>query len=204
MITFPTLRQLWSRLSEESLLRVFGDWEVMIGLEATIGATEVHLIDEFASVRELLGTPNVIVSTRVEGICDGPIFYAFPMALALEIIGDVMMIPKASRAEKATSELAEHEVEALQEMANLMCGSSNMAFQHLKHDFRVSQKVEHLKIWNGGTECDGLDEILPDDRTLFVQREIELEDSRHPMLIMLPLELATDVAAKFFPEKAAR
>ena len=149
MITFVTLRDVWSRLSQESLERVFSDWEMMIGFEAELTSEEIHIAADVAEVEAVMDCDKVVIATRIEGTCEGPIYFAFPSTLAMEIVGEVLMIPEQARAAKVEEGLGESEIEAFREMANLLCGSSNMIFQGLEKNLRISQSVDHLQVWGG-------------------------------------------------------
>lgn len=203
MITFVTLRDVWSKLSQESLERVFSDWEMMIGFEAELTSEEIHIAADVAEVEQVMDCEKVVIATRIEGTCEGPIYFAFPSALAMEVVGEVLMIPEQARAAKVAEGLGESEIEAFREMANLLCGSSNMVFQALEKNLRISQSVDHLEVWGGQETENIMAAKIPDDRMVYIERGVVVGGTPFKIIQMLPFDVAFAITAAFEEPEAA-
>lgn len=200
MITIIKLRDLFADLSKKGMEQVFADWEMLVGFTATSVAEAIQIGEQARVAADLIDKKHLVVETQVEkgdhGI--GSIYFAFPNALVVEIIADLLMIPESARETKAREGLSENDVEAFQEMANLLCGSWNRVFQELERDLRISQSVEDLKVWTGENGNGVLDSCVEPGRVAYVPLEVDCAGKSHPALIVLPLDVAIDVAEEFY------
>lgn len=204
MITIIKLHELFANLAAKGMKQVFSDWEMLVGFEATSESTLIQIAESVDAVEPLLGGTHVAVETKVtrdEGAV-GSIYFAFPNSLVIEVIADLLMIPESARAAKAVDGLSENDVEAFQEMANLLCGSWNRVFQDLERDLRISQSVDDLKVWTGSKESSALTACVGSDRIAYVPLEVSCQGSQFPSLIVMPLQVAIAVAERFYTDAA--
>lgn len=200
MITIIKLRDLFADLSKKGMAQVFADWEMLVGFTATSVAEAILIGDQSKVAADLIDKKHLVVETQVEkgdhGV--GSIYFAFPNALVLEIIADLLMIPEPAREAKAREGLSEIEIEAFMEMANLLCGSWNRVFQELERNLRISQSVDDLKVWTGENGNGVLETCVKDGRVAYVLLEVDCAGKSHPALLILPLDVAIDVAKEFY------
>ena len=200
MITLKKLKDLLTRLTERNMEQVFADWEMLVGFQATAEDQKVHLADGPAEVCEALQVPHLVVETLIQGQgeCNGPIFFAFPTPLVVEVIADLTMIPEGAKEAKAQGKLGDDDLEAFREMANLLCGSSNQVFEKLQRNVRISQGVEHLKVWSNESNTNTLSTCLPEERLSYVTMRVESGGKEFPMLEVIPFRVALGLAKQFY------
>jgi len=173
---------------------VFKDWETMVGFSAEIDTKEVHVGNGGSNLSPVLEEPHLVVTTQMLGSFQGPVYFAFPCQLAIRIIADVLMIPEQAQQDRTDACLDEVELEAFKEMANLLCGTSNLFFQKAGGDQRISQSVDHLKVWASPQGTCTMAENIPDERVVCAQLDAAGEDWNHPVLCIFSLDLARSMA----------
>ena len=111
--------------------QVLDDWEMQVGFETTLGSSESAMVQDLSEWR-----PNwnldwtALMSTRIEGHVEGPVYLIFPHDLVFELLREVLGIPQNLERE-AGDPLKDIEIEAFQEMMNLLCGSFNSTLSAL-------------------------------------------------------------------------
>ena len=205
MITLKKLKDLLVRLTQRNMEQVFADWEMLVGFEAQAEEPELHLVDGSKELIDAFRDPHVVVETLIEGreACNGPIYFVFPTPMVVEVIADLTMIPEGAKAAKAQGKLDEDDLEAFREMANLLCGSSNQVFEKLQRNVRISQAVEHLKVWAPEAGKSALESCLTDERLSYVSIEVVSGDNRFQMLEVIPLSVSRGLAEQFYGVRAA-
>lgn len=205
MITIIKLQELFASLAARGMQQVFSDWEMLVGFEAHADPDRIQLARGVKDLGERIDPRHVVIETKVE--CDagviGPIYFAFPNTLVVEIIAELLMIPESARKAKAFEGLSENDVAGFQEMANLLCGSWNRVFQDLKRSLRISQSVEDLRVWTGGATGDSLIDCVKRGRLAFVPFPVTCTGSEHPSLIVMPFEVTINLAKEFYGEEDA-
>ena len=134
-----------AELSVNAMKQTLSDWDEMTGFGAELKGLKARLIKDPAGLKVQDG--SVTVETQVEtSTGSGPMRFILPCEYAAEAVGLMLMLPPDTIKEKAATGLEEGDLLAVQELANLMCGSSNRAYQRLDRDLRVSQAVDHLRV----------------------------------------------------------
>lgn len=200
MITLVKLQALFSDLGPKAMQQVLSDWETMVGFEASADLAPIRIIGGAAEVAGNVDEKHVLIETHVViGEDDlGPIYIVFSNALVVEIIADLLMIPEAGKAAKAEAGLSESDLEAFQEMANLLCGSWNRVFQEQERELRISQSVDDLKVISEAEDSTPLLSRAGDGRMAWIDTKVEAGGKSFPSLILLPFEVAIAVAEEVF------
>lgn len=200
MITLVKLQALFSDLGPKAMQQVLSDWETMVGFEASASLAPIRIASGVADISGQVADKHVLIETQVvigeERL--GPIYIVFSNALVVEIIADLLMIPEAGKEAKADAGLSESDLEAFQEMANLLCGSWNRVFQEQERELRISQSVDDLNVVS---EAEGTTPLLSrvgDGRMAWIDTTIEVGGKSIPALILLPFEVAIAVAEEVY------
>ncbi len=206
MITLIKLQSLFGKLASKGMRQVFDDWEMLVGFKAKATCEPIQIVASADDAAAGLGPKHVLVETQVlrgdEAI--GPIHFAFPDSLVIEIIGDLLMIPEAAREEKMKSGLTEGDIEAFQEMANLLCGSWNRIFQELDCDLKISQSVDDLRVLSSDGEIGALVEHASAGRKALLSYEVSAADGAFPLAQVIPFDVTIAIAEEFLGEKDPR
>ena len=206
MITLIKLQSLFEKLASKGMRQVFEDWEMLVGFQAKATCEPVQIIASADDAAASLGAKHVLVETQVlrgdEAI--GPIHFAFPDPLVIEIIGDLLMIPEAMRDEKTKTGLTEGDLEAFQEMANLLCGSWNRVFQELDCDLKISQSVDDLRVLPSGDDVGALVEHAGAGRKAWLSYEVSAADGTFPLAQVIPFDVTIAIAEEFLGERDPR
>lgn len=133
------------KLTERMLGDVASDWQEMIGIDLSVkaGSSRAGGPDDLAKV---MPGKVVTIETQVSGDVEGPVYFVFTETFAARVVGAMIMLPEGTIKEKEDDGLEESDLEAFQEMANLLCGTCNNLFQELDRKIRVSQAVEDLHV----------------------------------------------------------
>ncbi len=200
MITLVKLQALFADLGPKAMQQVFSDWEMLVGFEATASLEPVHIISGVAEVADKIDDSHILIETHV--VIDesdlGPVYIVFSNALVVEIIADLLMIPANSKAAKVESGLSEGDLEAFQEMANMLCGSWNRVFQEQEKNLRVSQSVDDLNVvatMEGTTPMLGR---VKEGRMAWIETTVVVGDGSYPSLLLFPFEVAIGIAEEVY------
>lgn len=180
-------------LAVKSMQQVLDDWDMQVGFETELNSSESAMIQDLADWQ-----PNwnqdwtALMRTRIEGQVEGPVHLIFPLDLVFELLREVLGLPQ-NLERTAGDPLKEIELEAFQEMMNLLCGSFNSTLSELDQTLRVSQSVEHLVISQVEPEVNDADG-LP-HRGLGVAMTVTHKDKDYQVLEILPVPLARSIAA---------
>lgn len=200
MITIVKLQNLFGDLSPRGMEQVFTDWEMLVGFAAKAECAPIVIASGAAEINKHIDSQHVVIETQVEkneaGF--GPIFFAFPNELVIEVIGEVLMIPESTKEDKARSGLSKNDIETFQEMANLLCGSWNRVFQDLKRNLRISQSVDDLKISPSTASKSALVSRIPEGRVAWVKTDVVAAGKTYSAMIVLPFSVALAVAEEFY------
>jgi CheY-specific phosphatase CheX len=144
------------KLSEKMLAAVAKDWQEMIGIELQIERDGSAIPGGTAELAGKLGGTCLAVETQITGDLQGPVHIVFSRPLVARVVGAMVMLPEGAIEEKEKNGLEDSDLEAFQEMANLLCGSCNNLFQELGRNVRVSQAVEDLQVHEGELTKEGM------------------------------------------------
>lgn len=184
------------KLTERMLGDVASDWQEMIGIDLTMKAIGgcPGGPEAFA---EVMPGKVVMIETQISGDAEGLVYFLFTEAFAARVVGTMIMLPEGTIKEKETKGLEESDLEAFQEMANLLCGTCNRFFQKLDRKIRVSQSVEDLHVHQLELPGEG---IFSSDELVGVEVEFGLDGRTFPAMQVYGSELA-DVLKKRVPVK---
>ncbi|QDU69875.1 hypothetical protein [Engelhardtia mirabilis] len=121
----------------------FDDWTQMFGFEAVTTKPLVRVLKSSEDLLRRIIANSVLVTTRGDGPVSGWTLFVFPNELIASAIAAAMMLPGEGF---TLDEANEQQVEAAQELMNLFCGSATKALQSARHELRISQSVEHLRV----------------------------------------------------------
>lgn len=205
MITIVDLRDLFRDLAPRGYAQVFEDWAMLAGFEAKAECGDARLADSMAAVAGELDPRHCVIETcvEVEDRVTGKIYFAFPNTLVIDLLGELLMLSDSAREERRKKGLFAADIEAFQEMANMLCGSWNRVFQQVDRALRVSQSVDHLKLWCGGdgvdkpTGPDAFDECPDEGRMIYLPIEVGCEDRKHLSVLTLSLPVAIGLVDEF-------
>lgn len=166
------------KLTERMLGDVASDWQEMIGIDLSmkVGSSCAGGADDLAKV---MPGKVIVIETQVSGDAEGHVFFVFSETFAARVVGTMIMLPEGTIKEKEDNGLEESDLEAFQEMANLLCGTCNNLFQKLDRKIRVSQAVEDLHVHQLELPGDGL---FPDGDMVGVEVEFSLGDRSFPAM----------------------
>jgi len=191
-MTPERMTAIMGELVETSLKRVLGDWEVQIGLEARAELVQCELVRSLDAWRPAWNEDwSTLMHTRIEGNCEGPIHFVFPHAFVWEVLREALGWPK-DKDREAGQPLKGPEMEAYQEMMNLLCGSFNTVLSGLRNSLRVSQAVEHLRVDQVAPRGEG--DVAPPSHGLGVALRVAKEGKTFEILALMPVPLARSVA----------
>jgi len=175
--------------------QVLADWEMQIGIQLQQETILAGLVHDLSEWKPGWNAPRrVLMSTRVEGSCEGPFHMLFPETLAWELVKAVMCMPRNAALDP--SGLTEDDVEVFKEMMNLLCGSYNSVFGELHRELRVSQSVQDLQIQalpENSTLEGQLEHI---DRGLAVVSAWAGEDQSFDIIQLMPFPLARAICLR--------
>lgn len=190
-------------LSRKLLEQAFEDWAMMVGLTIRFRGQYGFWIENSEGLRPVLDEPSLIMETRVEGESEGPLYWVFPQAFIVRVSGPMVMLSDDIMAQKEVEGLDELDLEAFQEMANLMCGAANRVFQGLGKTLRVSQDVDHLKVtYNKAGTADDCIPAFPEGPLAFVKMIVDVDGRPFRLLQALPMSLATEITEVFVPQES--
>ena len=177
----------------QSMTQVYADWEMMTGATLSPKAASATVVDRPKYLGAGLVKACVLARTQVLGRCEGPLLFLFPTTIAARIVGHLVMLPPEVIDEKEDDELSDSDVEAFQEMVNLMCGSTNNVYQERWKDLRVSQDVAHLQVELHTPGDASTFRELPDGPMALVRIAVEMDGKSFPTALALPLDLALEI-----------
>ncbi|QDV04741.1 hypothetical protein Poly30_02340 [Planctomycetes bacterium Poly30] len=200
MITLVKLQTLFGDLAPRGMEQVFTDWEMLAGFAAKAECSPIVIASGIAEINRFMGPNHVVVETKIEknSAGFGHIYFAFPNAMVIEIIGEMLMISESAREEKARSGLSKTDVETFQEMANLLCESWNRVFQDLDRNLRISQSVQDLRVSASIGSKSAVISRIPEGRVAWVPTKITSGDKSYTAMIVLPFGVALAVAEEFY------
>ena len=200
MITILKLRDLLAHLSKKGMGQVFADWRMLVGFTATSEVEAIQIGNNAEEAAEQIDAKHLVVKTQVEkgtgGL--GPIYFALPNAFVVEALAGILEIPEDTRAAKASEGFTEEDLEAFQEIANLLCASWNRVLDDLGPDLRVSQSADHLKVLVGDADGGALGACVEEGRVAFVTLKVGCAGKEHTVLLLIPLEAAIGLAEEFY------
>ena len=180
------------KLSEKALRQVICDWDEMFGVNCSMQKSTVGELDAPDKLELPSTVSNLFVETRVQGDCEGTLFYVFPVEFAVELICSMIMLPKDVAQEKIQEGLGRNDLDAFKEISNLMFGSCNNVFQRSAASLRVSQNVDHLKIHvhDGNDRPDS----FPTSAVVSIEFEVKGENGPLKIYQVMPEELAASLS----------
>lgn len=191
-MTPEQLTAIMGEILETSMKQVFGDWEIQIGLEAAVESAHCELVRDLDKWRPSWNSDwTALMHTQIEGPCTGPIHVIFPHDFVWVILREALGIPR-DQSREVGSPLKDVEMEAYQEMMNLMCGSFNTVLSGLRKTLRVSQSVDHLRVNQIAPVGEG--EVSPPGHGLGVALSVRQGDAKFEILALMPVPLARSVA----------
>ena len=172
------------------LQQALADWGQMTGMLTEIADAKVQNLSRGAPLETTVAGPVMLVETRVEGRCEGPFYFVFPMSLAAHAVGKFVMLAPAVIQAKASSGLDATDIEAFKELANLMCGSSNNVLAKMQPGLRLSQSVDHLKVRSAMPDVRACSSELPNTDLACVASTAKVDGQAFTTFQLLPLTLA--------------
>lgn len=182
-------------LSLAMLRQALADWAQMANLTITVVDAKVQSLSKRAQIGTTIQGPSIVVQTRFEGRCEAPCFFVFPIALAATAVGRFVMLPDGEIAAKATRGLDATDLEAFQEMANLLCGSSNGVISQLLPGLRLSQSVDALRVHAAMPDVTARIDDFPEGDLACVAVAVEAEGRTFTLHQLLPLAQARSMLA---------
>ncbi|MBX3461824.1 MAG: hypothetical protein KF830_01520 [Planctomycetes bacterium] len=180
------LRNLSLEMSRQAL----ADWAQMGSIATEVVDAKVANVPKRAQLLAAIQGPVALVTTRVEGRCEGPCFFVFPMALAAQAVGRFVMLPESEIQAKAAAGLDASGLEVFRELANLLCGSSNNVLARTTQGLRLSQSVDALRVATGVPDLGSCLDALPDGEFAGVAVTVRAEGATFVLHQLLPLGLA--------------
>jgi chemotaxis protein CheY-P-specific phosphatase CheC len=169
---------------------------MQVGLTLDQGRTTGECLHNLTQWRPSWNAQRTIVmTTRIEGGCQGPFHVIFPEKIAWELVRAVLCLPNSSKLDR--SGLNEEHLEVFMEMMNLLCGSYNSVFEQLHRELKVSQAVGDLKLYplprNGVLSKD----LAHIDRGLAIASEVTLNGKDFEVVQLMPIPLARAITNYF-------
>ncbi len=181
-----------ARLTHRMLSEVADDWQEMLGIQL---ATELFGVCTGSGDAMAKAVPGrvVVIETQITGDAEGSVHFVFTEVFAARVVGTMVMLPESTIKEKEENGLEESDLEAFQEMANLLCGTCNNLFQKLGRKIRVSQAVEDLKVHCLELPGDGL---FPVGDLVGVRVECILDGRTFPAMQVFGAELGSALSKR--------
>jgi chemotaxis protein CheY-P-specific phosphatase CheC len=197
MLTQRNLTELHRELARRGMNQVVEDWEMMTGCEMEVGETSSTLIRTMEEWRpRWKATPVLLMSTRVQGECEGAYHVILPVPLAWHLVKAVLCLPPTVKLDRKGFD--EGQMEVMQEMMNLLCGSISSAFQEMDRQLRISTNVDDLRLIQLGPK-DSLRGTLKNvGRGLGVTVDLNCDGTHYEMLEVLPFPLARSIGRLFY------
>ena len=164
---------------------------MQLGLQLEATSSDGAFVHELAEWRPTWNAQRtLLLTTRIEGSCEGPFHLLFPEELGWELVKAVSQ-PEAALAPEGMDAT---QLEVFKEMMNLLCGSYNSLFGHLNRALRVSQAEGDLCIHalpaNATLEGD-LEHV---DRGLAISCTMAQAERSFEILQLMPIPLARAIA----------
>ncbi len=196
MLTLIKLQTLFKDLARKGMTQVFEDWETLVGFSAASEAGPIRVAESLHALLPEMPERHLIVETCLEKGDDlaGPVYFVFPGAFVLEVVAEMMMLPDAAKEEKARVGMNESDIEAFREMANLLCGSWNRSIGIAERDLKISQSVDHLKIWQSLDGVDALTSAIPDGRAAWIHLDVSAAGEHYDAFMILSVSVALTIA----------
>ncbi|MCP3986289.1 MAG: hypothetical protein GY723_18065 [bacterium] len=174
-----------AKLTARMLGDVAKDWREMIGIDLSMESSGSCAGGPDDLAKAMPGKV-VMIETQITGDAEGPVHFIFTEAFAARVVGTMVMLPEGTIKEKEENGLEESDLEAFQEMANLLCGTCNTLFQKLERQIRVSQAVEDLHVFQLELPGDG---HFPANDLVGVQVEFGLDGRKFPAMQVFSSDL---------------
>ncbi len=175
-------------ICQKAIRRVFTDWEEMVNADISLKGSKAQEATGQAGIPSPSERMNLFVETQVEGAHEDIMFFVFPIELGMRLIGSMIMLPEDVIQEKMAEPLSKNDLDAFKELANLMCGSSNNAFQSLGIPMRVSQSVNHLSV-HSQAKGEAVPSSVPDSELLILDHQVQAKGEAYSLLQVLPKAL---------------
>ena len=196
MLSQHLMTELHRELARRSMTQVVEDWEMIAGCTMEIGESTgslIHSLDEWRPAWK--ANWSLVLSTRVEGDCEGDYHILFPVPLAWELTKAVLCLPAKSPLDK--SGLDEGHMEVMQEMMNLLCGSISSAFLEVHRQLRISGNVDDIRLVQLGPKDPLGSQLAKVGRGLGVSIDLTCNDAKHEVLAVMPFPVARSIARLF-------
>ncbi|MHC4375371.1 MAG: hypothetical protein ACYS26_02115 [Planctomycetota bacterium] len=172
-------------------------WEEMFEIESTVLGGGARLLRcQMELVCRMVGK-GALMRTKLEGFHTAPIHFAFPPGILGTAVGRALMLPTGDETELDPE--VEIQVEAVQELMNLFCGSATQALQDYSHlELRLSQSVNDLCVDVGGVRRMRLHEDRP---LLCIHVDVQTGERKSRTWCLLDPEGATTLSAAYAMRK---
>lgn len=183
------------QLSLAMLKQALEDWAQMANLQVAVADAKVQNVAKREQLAKTLTGPVILIETRVEGRCEGPCFFVFPLPMAATAVGKFVMLPEDAIAKKSAQGFDDTDLEAFREMANLLCGSSNNVIAKQVSGVRLSQNVAALRVEQGLPDITQVFASLPATDIACVVATVQLEGKPYTALHLMPLAVTRTMLA---------
>lgn len=195
--TDPEYRSAVGELARDVFESGLQSWADMFAIESTILGGGARLLRcQMELVCRMVGK-GALMRTKLEGFHSAPIHFAFPPGILGTAVGRALMLPTGDDTELDPEE--DIQVEAVQELMNLFCGTATQALQDYSHlELRLSQSVKDLCVDVGGVRRMRLHEGRP---LLCVHVDVQTGERKSRTWCLLDPEGATTLSAAYAMRK---
>ena len=191
--TDPAYRNAVGELVRDVFHFGLKSWAEMFAIESTVLGGGARLLRcQMDLVCRMVGN-GALMRTKLEGFHTAPIHFAFPPGILGTAVGRALMLPTGDGTELDPGE--DIQVEAVQELMNLFCGSATHALQDYSSlELRLSQSVDDLCVDVGGVQKMRLNEGRP---LLCVHVDVQTGERKNRTWCLLDAEGATTLSAAY-------